>query len=134
MYFNETLATNQTSTPVPWIAFVSCDSNPSTDATTSLPFSTNGTIATNSTLDGADNNSTLANSTESSMTNSTLSGSNSTESTSTNATTTINGVNATYLPDLFSLAAQLGASSVFLYSEQAEVRSPNSYLPPDHPR
>ncbi|GAA5961489.1 hypothetical protein JCM3765_003604 [Sporobolomyces pararoseus] len=114
VYFNETSALNQSSTPVPWIAFVSCDSNnPSTRATLDLPFDTNGTIATNSTTG---NNSTMSNSTD--LTNSTMSGMNSTDS--TNTTTTINGVNSTYLPDVFNLAAELGASSILLYSQQAE--------------
>ncbi|GAA6020649.1 hypothetical protein JCM11491_001133 [Sporobolomyces phaffii] len=118
VYFNETTAENQTATSVPWIAFVSCDSNPSTQATLTLPFTANGTIATNSTLDG--NSTTLANSTDS--TNSTVSGTtaaNSTDSSSA-SNSTINGVNSTYLPDVFTLAAGLGASSVFLYSEQAQ--------------
>ncbi|GAA5997661.1 hypothetical protein JCM5350_007435 [Sporobolomyces pararoseus] len=117
VYFNETSALNQSSTPVPWIAFVSCDpDNPSTQATLALPFDTNGTVATNSTLEN--NNSTMTNSTD--LTNSTMSGMNSTDSTTMNTTTTINGVNSTYLPDVFSLAAQLGASSVLLYSQQSE--------------
>lgn len=38
----------------------------------------------------------------------------------TNSTMTENG-NSTYLSNIFDLAAQMGASSVFLYSEQAEV-------------
>lgn len=121
VYFNETSTLNQSSTPVPWIAFVSCDpDNPSTQATLALPFDTNGTVATNSTLEN--NNSTMTNSTD--LTNSTMSEMNSTDSTTTNTTTTINGVNSTYLPDVFSLAAQLGASSVLLYSQQSEVSFP----------
>lgn len=118
VYFNESSAVNQTSTPVPWIAFVSCDSNPSTQATLDLPFTANGTIAANSTLDGM-NSTVISNSTDS-LTNSTLSGLNATDSSAALNTTTINGVNSTYLPDVFNLAAELGASSILLYSEQAE--------------
>ncbi|GAA5897657.1 uncharacterized protein JCM6883_006771 [Sporobolomyces salmoneus] len=112
VYFNETSAVNQTSTPVPWIAFVSCDSNPSTEATLSLPFTVNGTIAANSTLEGSNQTISTLNLTDSTFNATDLSG---------NSTSrTINGVNETYLPDVFSLAAGLGASSVLLYSEQAE--------------
>ncbi|GAA5883787.1 hypothetical protein JCM16303_002371 [Sporobolomyces ruberrimus] len=125
VYFNETLAVNQTSTPVPFIAFVSCDSNPSTQATLQLPLDANGTVAMNSTLDGTNSTiSGLTNSTDS-MSNSTISGTG-TNSTSTNSTTMINGVNSTYFSDIFNLAAEMGASSVLLYSEQAESCQINS--------
>ncbi|GAA5861782.1 hypothetical protein JCM5353_000769 [Sporobolomyces roseus] len=112
VYFNETLAMNQTRSPIPFIAAIACDSNPSTQATLTLPFDSNGTIASNSTL----TNSTIgSNSTD--LTNSTISGMNGTMG--TNSTTMENG-NSTYLSNIFDLAAQMGASSVFLYSEQAE--------------
>lgn len=111
VYFNETLATNQTRSPIPFIAFVSCDSNPSTQATLTLPFESNGTIASNSTL----TNSTMTgNSTD--LTNSTISGVNGTMGMNSSM---VNG-NSTYMSNVFDLAAQMGASSVFLYSEQAE--------------
>ena len=113
VYFNETLATNQTRSPIPFIAFVSCDSNPSTQATLTLPFESNGTIASNSTL----TNSTMTgNSTD--LTNSTISGVNGTMG----MNSSMENGNSTYMSNVFDLAAQMGASSVFLYSEQAEVR------------
>ncbi|GAA5944254.1 uncharacterized protein JCM15063_006582 [Sporobolomyces koalae] len=117
VYFNETLAENQTSTAVPFIAFISCDSNPSTQSTLALPFTANGTIATNSTLESNSTSGALNSTNVNSSSNSTLAGNNSTETRGTNST--LNGVNSTYLPNVFNLAAEMGASSVLLYSEQA---------------
>ncbi|GAA5960177.1 hypothetical protein JCM21900_000429 [Sporobolomyces salmonicolor] len=103
VYFNETLAVNQTKTAVPFIAFVSCDSNPSTRATFNLTSTRDNSTMANATVSAI--NSTMSS-------NSTLAG---------NATVALNSttiVNSTFAPDLFSLAASLGASSVLLYSER----------------
>ncbi|GAA5915767.1 hypothetical protein JCM5296_002652 [Sporobolomyces johnsonii] len=103
VYFNETLAVNQTKTAVPFIAFVSCDSNPSTRATFNLTSSSNNSTMSNSTVSSLNSTTSL---------NSTLAGN---ASLPLNSTTI---VNSTFVPDVFSLAASMGASSVLLYSER----------------
>ncbi|GAA6060835.1 hypothetical protein JCM10212_005253 [Sporobolomyces blumeae] len=121
VYFNETLAANQTASPVPFVAFVSCDSNPSTQATLETPFLSNGSIATNATVVEGGNSTMSSNATD--MTNSTMSGT--MNSTDANNSTTTSSVNSTLLPNVFNLAAEMGATSVFLYSETAQSCSLN---------
>ncbi|KAI5475134.1 hypothetical protein MNV49_001908 [Pseudohyphozyma bogoriensis] len=104
LFFNESTAANETSTPVPFLALVSCDANYSSPASVA---STNASaVSGNSTMLG---NSTVSAGNGTMLSNGTI--------TYGNGTTSVN----TTVVDIFTLAAARGAVAAILYSNKSEV-------------